>query len=147
MLWRGPLVTCEFGAHRLPITCSVMSCWLPKVSYGGIIYIKETGKIHKFGPFHLLLERRLLSIYHIALLLGLCTYVFPSTSAWLSLNVSFENFSWLFKIRTDALLYDSLKLGTSLPALWHLSFWFFQYPIWYESWTIKKAECWRIDAF
>ena len=31
--------------------CSVMSCWLPKVSYGGNIYIKEIGKIHKSEVF------------------------------------------------------------------------------------------------
>ena len=146
MLWRGFLVACEFGAH-LPIMCSVMSCWLPKVSYGGNIYIKEIGKIHKFGPSHLLLERWLLKIYHIALLLGLYIYVFLSTPAWLSLNVSFESVSRLFKIGIDALLYDSMEtwdLVTLHCGAYHTDFFGILYGC--ESWTIKKAECRRINA-
>ena len=123
--------------------------WCPvglRVSHGSI-YIKEIGKIHKFGPSHLLLERWLLSIYHIALLLGLCTYVFPSTPAWLSLNVSFESVSWLFKIGIDALLYDSMETWDPVTlhcGIYHTDFFGILYGC--ESWTIKKAECPRIDV-
>lgn len=64
------LLVGTYEAHLFQIPCVAASYWQLKIYHGGSIYVKLIGKIHKFEPSCLPPERRLLSIYHMSLLLG-----------------------------------------------------------------------------
>ena len=140
MLWRGFLVTCEFGVHLLPIMCSVMSCWFSsqpwEYLYQGVFISRQNPQIRAFSPTPREMAIKYLSYSIASRTVYIC---FPLYSSLAQLKCLFwKRLLTLQDWNRCPSLWFYGNLGPCHPALWHLSYWFFQYPIW--MWELDHKE-------